>query len=167
MVVFMVMLVGMPMILKGPDGKPIMTFSDWLPSADIFKQPFEQVEAVVNKAADTLPLEIDEENPPPVLSAGSGKMYKWQDDKGRWHFSSEKPVDNSKAAIEDLPNLSNVMEPAVVSNNNSSTIEAPSRRPALPAGPLSISMDQAGELLKQVEQISNDAEERKAAMDSL
>lgn len=102
----------MPMVIKGPDGEPVMDLSDWLPGA-------------VNDSVQSVSEQFEGEERPVVLSSRSGKMYKWQDEKGVWHFSAEKPVDDQNADIEQLPEVQNVMDAPVESDNDSSTIRLP------------------------------------------
>jgi hypothetical protein len=52
-------------------------------------------------------------------------MYKWQDEKVSWHFSTEKPPANQSVAVEKLPDIENVMEPPVATDSKGSTISLP------------------------------------------
>lgn len=100
----------LPLFIRGPDGRPIMSFADWVPNWG------------ASTPSATLSSDADA---PARLSSDSGKMYKWQDAQGRWHFSEEKPLDQSTAAVESLPDVQNVMDAPVAGRSNSSTIALP------------------------------------------
>jgi hypothetical protein len=83
---------------------------------------------------------------PVNLSSSSGKMYKWQDENGRWHFSTQKPANQQQISIEALPEVENLMQPPVNEEENSSTIGLPG-------------IGDAGELLKKMQRMSADKKE--------
>lgn len=113
---------GLPLLMKGPDGRPIMTLDDWVPDISIDTQ-------MVPEAGDSLktilsPSFTGEDGNmgfghPDQHESGLGshsapvigrKMYKWQDDTGRWHFSNEKPDNVEVVSVEEMPEVENVME---------------------------------------------------------
>ncbi|MFT5693155.1 MAG: hypothetical protein ACI92E_002491 [Oceanicoccus sp.] len=172
--VFVLFAFGLPMVMKGSNGKPIMTLDDWMPNKNTFDKSLSKIQSLgerVSNIGDNEPSGrpvLATVDSPTVLSSSSGKMYKWQDAKGRWHFSSEKPQVESEVSVEALPEVKNLLPAPIARRGSSSTIASPSSSPllgGLPAGGLSISMDQAGQLLKNVEKITKDAEQRKALMD--
>jgi hypothetical protein len=174
LLIFVLFAFGLPILMKGPDGRPIMTLDDWLPDKNTVDKAVSTIESlsekVVNSGGNNSSdaAEFVTVDSLAVLTSSSGKMYKWQDAKGRWHFSNEKPQIEAQVRVEALPEVKNLLPAPVARQGSSSTIASPSSSPllggGLPGG-LSISMDQAGQLLKQVEKISNDAEQRKALMD--
>ncbi len=141
LVLLVLMVMGLPLLMKGPDGKPIMTWRDWLPdtsSIPVDKASINQVvdqlqhiSAPAETAGGSMPkLESDTGGvttlqTPTSFSTGSGKMYKWQDEKGRWHFSNQKPMAASQVSMEELPEVENVMEAPVNKGDNSSSIRLP------------------------------------------
>ena len=78
-----VLMVVMPMLLKGPDGEPIMRLSDWVPSNFI-----DSFVGGVNKLPDL---------------GKESQIYTWVDENGVLHYS-DKPVDGAQAvqAVEPL-----------------------------------------------------------------
>lgn len=124
---FIVLTLVFPLFLKGPDGRPLMTISDWIPDVGGFG--LYEVKSVIDISASQQVAE-------PVLTAesqgklgtiapkrqtgGAGKMYKWQDEQGRWHFSSEQPAQAHRVSVEDLPSVENVMEAPVRDDKNRS-----------------------------------------------
>ena len=139
-ILVLVLLLGvvLPMMIKGPDGKPIMSVDDWIPDVDT-----EQVTGAVDQLqalssgqvapdqAGTLPdpspnnAPMVKDSDPAMLGSSSGKMYKWQDENGRWHFSSQKPAASEHAQVEDLPDMENVMDAPVNEEENSSMMGLP------------------------------------------
>jgi hypothetical protein len=173
LIVFVIVMFGLPMIMKGPDGRPIMTIDDWLPSGS----SVDNVVSTLNSVKDSAMQVVSEHSPSDDVSedelmpvqAGAGTMYKWQDEKGRWHFSNEKPQAASQVSVEALPEVKNLMQAPVVKDRSSSNIGAASgsTQPAagLPIPGLSVSKDQASEMMRQLDQITKAAEQRKAFMD--
>ena len=119
MLVFITILLVLPMIIKGPDGRPIMTLEDWIPDWHI--APASSNLAVSN-GSDGLEIS-DGAQSGSLLPAN--KMYKWQDERGRWHYSNEKPKAGVSATVEDLPQVENVIDAPVTQGDNSSTIRLP------------------------------------------
>ncbi|WP_145999168.1 DUF4124 domain-containing protein [Oceanicoccus sp. KOV_DT_Chl] len=129
--------IGLPMVMTGPNGKPIMTINDWIPDISGLKPKNFNVEGRVEhlKSLTNLtdgseptaqnPVKTAVDNSPGQLSASSGKMYKWQDENGRWHFSSEKPTAAVEVSVEQLPEMENFMQAPVKEEENNSSISLP------------------------------------------
>ena len=114
--------VVVPLFLTGPGGKPVMNVADWFPDADgvigMVRQGADAGKALVSDSVDSLPGKEDDSaeevaRAPARLASESGKMYKWQDAQGRWHFSSEKPTETTAVSLESLPDVENVMDAPV------------------------------------------------------
>ena len=83
----------LPLFINGPSGKPIMSLSDWKPD--------------LQNASP----EINGISAEPIKPKSGDAVYKWQDEQGRWHFSSEQPADVDRVEREHLPELENVIPP--------------------------------------------------------
>lgn len=166
------------MLVKMPKGQPLMTVHDWLPDKKFISSSSVQLKSVATKLSDvasgairqvnqTFNNEVNDTFLSPVeMSNDSGTIYKWQDKQGQWHFSNEKPEIESRVSIEAMPEVRNLIPAPVVRPPSSSKL-SPAGTVSLgnmPIG-LSISRDQAGQLLKRVEKISRDAQQRKTLMD--
>lgn len=121
--------VVLPLLIKGADDKPIMSGGDWFPNGDrligLVRELGQRVGHLMgdeesaavgsggtdDPSAGTQPVTLSDA--PTSFKPESGKMYKWQDEQGRWHFSSDKPSDQSTASIEALPDVKNVMDTPV------------------------------------------------------
>ncbi|MEE8058843.1 MAG: DUF4124 domain-containing protein [Pseudomonadales bacterium] len=149
---FLLFAVGLPLVIKGPNGRPIISFGDWMPNSAALDQVLGQLRLVSDKAgkgvervaeqtvdslselvetpsvSTTVKQSLSSEElakSPIVFSSSSGKMYKWQDTNGRWHFSSEKPMAVDKVSVEALPDVENVMDTPITEGENSSNIGFP------------------------------------------
>ncbi len=100
-------LVGMvaaPMFIIKPDGKPMMTASDWMPSKSTINKVVSKFDSVVNSATNgEVAISQDSEQLgqdviPEFAPPGSGKIYSWKDAKGVMHFSEQPPPSDIKTA---------------------------------------------------------------------
>ena len=135
-----------PLFLKGPDGQPLMRVSDWLPGGDRLLGKVREVGDKVREVGASLPDAAttitgkatpsdDGAAPgqtaekagsaPGSLAADSGKMYKWQDEEGHWHFSTQKPGGVGNASVEALPEVKNVMDAPVEKASDDSMMGLP------------------------------------------
>lgn len=145
-----------PLFIKGSDGRPMMSISDWIPERASANDGMGRLDFISDKVSESLnQLDIEvgaivggggevgqvTENSPTQLSSSSGKMYKWKDANGKWHFSSQKPLETSSVSIEDLPTVENVMVPTVVESEDSSIM----------GGSGGLSLDGASALFKRVQ----------------
>ncbi|ARN73660.1 DUF4124 domain-containing protein [Oceanicoccus sagamiensis] len=141
LLLFVLLALGMPMVMKGPDGRPLMTLSDWVPNLDSLPIDQAAISGVVDQLQQASPpaqsdrgdqtaaqtdnsAALVQAAPTPV-SSSAGTLYKWQDEKGRWHFSNQKPVTSTQVSMEALPEVENVMEAPVNKGDNSSSIRLP------------------------------------------
>lgn len=123
-VLLIVLGLGLPMVLKGPDGHPIMSVADWMPEVGFFRRSLQQLQS---SATDL--------TPEPALSptfAGdlsttvlrAGELYQWQDRAGGWHFSDQKPQIESQLTVEALPQVKNLISAPVVRPATSSKLSS-------------------------------------------
>ena len=117
---------GLPFLVKGPDGRPMMTLDDWVPDISIDTQmtsdASQSLKSVLSHAGVGAEGDLGFGDPDQhELDSGSGsdsgsapvigqKMYKWQDETGRWHFSNERPDNVDVVSVEEMPEVDNVME---------------------------------------------------------
>lgn len=159
----LIFIVGLPMLMTDSKGRPIMSIDDWLPGGDSVEQALDQLKDSTHRAGEGVSQLLDSptiseddkaasgnalseqqlEKSPRQLSSSSGKMYKWQDEQGRWHFSSQKPLAAKSVSVEALPDVENVMEAPVTKGHKSSTIGFPD-------------LGGAGDLLDKVQRMADD-----------
>ena len=90
----MLLLVGvvaMPMLIPGPDGEPIMTPGDWIPS--------DTIGALLNfgdHVVDAVEAGV-EQSDPAVIGAGA-QIYSWRDERGVIHYS-DTPVEGAEPIV--------------------------------------------------------------------
>jgi hypothetical protein len=127
--------VGMPMLLPGPDGKPLMKPSDWIPTGKSlstipsqFSRFFGNIKDVVEQGRDGL-----EGFAGDSISSESGKLFKWKDQQGQWHFTDTPGVDAVSQFEIDLPEVANVVEPPPqMPERKSNSANAPSMPGGIP-----------------------------------
>ena len=88
-----------PMFITDPDGEPIMTPTDWVPDKP----------TLIDSAS------VD----------NSQTLYRYQDEKGNWHYSDQPPI-GVNAEVFELENKATIIE-AVKPREKSSS---PSSRPS-------------------------------------
>ncbi|MFK8019061.1 MAG: DUF4124 domain-containing protein [Pseudomonadales bacterium] len=103
----LVALFALPMFMVKPDGKPMMTLSDWIPDTEAINEVGTKLR---NMASDAPSLDN-------VSVTTKSKMYSWKDDRGVMHFSEDPPPEDSSALqlkVRDMPkevNLMNAVKP--------------------------------------------------------
>lgn len=136
-----------PLFIRGPDGEPIMTLSDW-------SVP---IPAFVSSLLDESPAVAPSDPAAPI------EVYKWQDEEGVWHFS-DSPVDLESAEQVHIGEV-NVMDPwtppAVTPEAKGASVNQ-----TLPTG-TSISTNQMQEMMDTVNNLQETIDERKADMDAI
>ena len=145
---------GLPMYMKGPDGKPMMTLDDWLPSG----VSMDSVKGAVDDAGSLIP-------------DGGGdverKLYKWQDKKGVWHYSDRPQLGVNNAQAIDVPKA-NVVEPIrrPAQQPQQQVAEAPAQQqmPGIPS-PTTIPLKEIPKLIEDAKQLKKIAEERQQGID--
>ncbi|MEL6870447.1 MAG: DUF4124 domain-containing protein [Pseudomonadota bacterium] len=152
-VVVLLALAG-PFFLKGPDGLPLWRWQDAVAKFNHWRSG-----AVSNTVGVVIP------------EAGSVKVYRWQDEAGQWHFSNEPPA-NQNADVLLINPATNVVQAAKPREPEE---EAPVEDPAddipesahiSPILPLP-DPETTQQLLQDVRELQDLAEQRKAAMDNI
>lgn len=89
-----------PMIMPGADGKPVMSYQDWLPdeaSLDSLQRKAKRGVQVLSEALDSSTEAAGGDSPELFESLGeltdkalsSKQVYKWKDEFGQWHFTDD------------------------------------------------------------------------------
>jgi hypothetical protein len=142
-----------PMLIKGPDGKPIMSWKDWLPDTQAIKKS-------VEKSIPELP--VSNSTPQPTQ-----KVYRWKDEHGVWHYSNQQQDAHKPEAQEIQLQSTNQFSmeeatPDIISEdelNRSSSTNTPTIQP--PTGNISIEdVSKVIENAKNVQNIVNERDKR-------
>jgi len=72
-----------PFVMKGPDGKPMLSLRDFLPDVNQIKADVESMTGSAERQFDRATSSD--------LNAGKTKVYKWRDSSGNWHLS-DRPI---------------------------------------------------------------------------
>jgi Domain of unknown function (DUF4124) len=147
LMIFAVILAGAGLFfIKGPDGKPLMTIE-------------KLVEDLPDSPSNFLPGEVEIPATPAVT-----RVYKWKDKDGVWQFSNS-PVDEDGAEIIELDGRINTVQafkpraPARVEAAQSSATPIP--------GVMTVSPQEAGNMLDTVKNLQKTIDQRKADMDAV
>jgi hypothetical protein len=94
-----------PMITPGSDGKPLMTWRDWVPDKSSLVKLLSFLEGTVDV--------IDPEG---SLSTSvdlfeKQQIYQWQDEQGLWHFTDNFESAAAHAISKPMPKFKNFMVP--------------------------------------------------------
>lgn len=76
-----ILVVVVPMFIKGPDGQPIMSFSDWMPAKPQVKSP---------------------------VSSSSPEYYRYRDVDGNWQYTDRPPEDGEYELVQVDTSVNNI-----------------------------------------------------------
>ena len=94
-----------PMIMPGPDGKPLMSWADWLPD----KAGLDRFSSLLKAGVEA----VDPEDKilPAIDFIEPQKVYKWKDQQGQWYFADEPNAMAVDAEEIELPRIHNTIRP--------------------------------------------------------
>ncbi len=136
-----------PLIIKGPDGDPIMTLDDWKP---------------------TVPASVDEvgrqliSTGKSAIPSGQKAVYRWQYESGAWHFSDEAPPGQDVQPIEiSEANLMQAPEfPPEQIQSSQDSVSPFSRIPGMTVSP-----QQLKDTMEDLDQLQDKIEKRRLLLD--
>ncbi len=117
----LVMGVAMPMLVPGPDGKPIMSLDDWIPH-DLLRslgQLGDDVVDVVESGKDAANTQI---------TGAGAEIYSWRDERGVIHYS-DTPIEGAEPIVVPHDGLAIPADRFVQSGLAPAADEQPSQRP--------------------------------------
>jgi len=155
LMVIVVILAGVGLFfLKGPDGKPFLTVDDF--AVELPDSP-----------ASMLPQQLQPEEPDTVT-----KIYKWKDEDGVWQFSNS-PQDKEGSELIEFSAQTNIIQsysPPPLTTVPPTKREASggevSTSDSIP-GVMTVSPEQAAEMMKTVKNLQSTVDQRKADLDAL
>ena len=136
----------LPLFIKGPVGKPIMTLDDWKP----------EVPESLSGLADDARQEVKE----------PATVYKWQDEKGQWHFSNQPPDIPEGAEEMELTGDINIMDAYVPPEPEPTTTTAAANVPGI-TGPMTVAPEQVKEMMETVTNLQQTVDDRKKELDQM
>ncbi|MFC6635112.1 DUF4124 domain-containing protein [Microbulbifer taiwanensis] len=167
--------IGLPMLLPGPDGEPIMSPRDWLPSQETLDSAQRQTERAWQTARSTTQKSGEllqylagapgTAQPGESAQPGSNAVYKWQDSDGNWHFSDKAPEDLGAVVQSHEIKQLNTLPAVQVQPAETEEVEQPSEM-ALPS-PTTISPKQISQLIEDAKALQQKAKARQQALDEL
>ena len=150
LVVLIVIAAGVGLfVIKGPTGKTFLTVDDFR-----FGLP--------DSPADMIPQKLQPEEITTLT-----KVYKWKDKDGVWQFSNS-PEDQEGAEVIEIDGSVNTIQaftPPPASTGIVSSGE--SNKPASIPGVMTVSPEQAAEMMETVKDLQGTMDQRKADLDAI
>lgn len=131
-------------VVKGPDGEPLMTVEKLF-------------EGFPTSLSDLLPADTEAKEAPAIT-----KIYKWKDENGVWQFSNS-PVDEEGAEIMELDGQINTVQAFKAPPTTKKEKKGPTAIP----GVMTVSPQQAGNMMDTVKNLQETIDQRKAEMDAI
>ncbi|MEM1188418.1 MAG: DUF4124 domain-containing protein [Pseudomonadota bacterium] len=138
----------MPLIIKGPDGRPIMTLDDWKPAMPASVDEF--AKQLLTKGKQVLP-------------SSPEAVYRWQDENGAWHFADEAPPGSDVQLVEISE--ANRMQAPVMPPKPSAAASETSVAPFSQIPGMTVSPQQLKETMENLDQLQDKVEKRRLLLD--
>ena len=140
-----------PLVIKGPDSEPIMTLDDW------------KIEWPASMS-DLLPVTAQDKVSSDKNVVEPTTVYRWQDENGRWHFSTVSP-DTQAAEVMELDGNINIMDAYVP--RETAPDRAHPKEEIVGAGSVLASQQQVSEVMETVNNLQTTIDLRKADIDAI
>lgn len=164
-----------PMIMPGADGKPVMSYQDWLPdenSIDSLQRKAKQGAQALSSALESGTEAVGAQSPALLgtldtlkgSTLSSHKVYKWKDEFGQWHFTDDPAVAQQRGAnsSEVEQQILSYSENSIPAPPPAQSSDVPAASPAEPFEPslknIPRVMDEAHRVKDLMEQRYRDAE---------
>ena len=134
-----------PMILKGPDGRPLMSWEDFFSVPD-----------------STVGL-----SKPISKSSDLTTVYKWQDEEGQWHFSDKPMGKGEHETLKYNPNA-NIIQSLKKPEEESNAVVTPKlKTPEISSGPslTTVPLTEVPELMDQAKQYQQLIDQRNQTLE--
>ena len=149
-----------PFIMKGPDGRPLMTVDDlgggglsWDSLSYKAKALWADLTGSVSNVTDT-------------QSEQSTTVYKWRDSEGNWQFSDRpNPTGSSETVVVDA-NVNIIKSTPVPERKKETSSDAQSPQIGVPL-PMTIAPDKVSKLMKDAKQVQELMNKRNEALEGL
>jgi len=156
-----------PMIMPGPNGKPVMSINDWLPNSASIERVRTNLQSWWRRTTNTIENTVENKTGVDIeVAPEPEQLFKWQDANGIWHFTNRADMAGKGAQKQALPTATNTMAPPSVvarerdDDHESSTSPSPSVALPLPA---TIPADKIPQLIddaKKLQKLSQDRAEK-------
>lgn len=150
-----------PMIMPGPNGKPVMTVNDWLPGF----ASIERTRATLLSWWRRFTTGV-EQNTGFDVAPEPEQLFKWQDANGTWHFTNRANQAAAGAQKQALPTATNTMAPPPVVERGHDSESSPTPSMSLPL-PATIPVDKIPQLIDDAKKLQKLSQERATQMDDL
>lgn len=137
MILIVILACAGPFFIEGPDGEPLLTLGDLMPSAA--------------DVPDVLP-------PEPVT------VYKWQDENGIWQFSTEPVTGAETMELDGQVTVMEALDERELRRLSSDSASPPANF-TVPSGLTTVAPDKIEEMMKTVDSLQTTVDDRKSQID--
>lgn len=155
----------LPMIVPGPNGKPVMSPKDWLPDQSTLNKVSHFLTEIANKVASSVSQNDYVER---QLNGSSNQFYQWQDENGQWHFSDDPAqAQGYQVSQKPMPEVANRIAPPVVDNVDNSEPVTSKDKQSFQFSPTSIPIQDIPKLIEDTKKVRAQLEQRNNDLDSM
>jgi len=151
-----------PTILPGPNGRPVMTWKDWLPNAASVQHLHGTLLSAWSRVAGGI-----EKTTGLDVAPEPAHIYKWKDANGNWHFTDRADKADSSATHERLPATVNSMAPPPPSASSEQTTSTPSQHSFPLPLPTTVPVDKIPQLIDDAKNLQKISDDRAKQLDDL
>jgi hypothetical protein len=152
-----------PMIMPGPNGKPVMSFKDWLPNSASVERVRTSLLSWWHRISNVV-----EQNTGLDVAPEPAQFFKWQDANGTWHFTNRADMASKDAQRQALPTATNTMAPPPVVERERDHDSEPSPKASMPVPlPTTIPVDKIPQLIDDAKKLQKISQERATQIDDL
>jgi hypothetical protein len=151
-----------PMIMPGPNGKPVMSIKDWLPKSASVERARANLQSLWRRITTSV-----EQNTGLDVAPEPEQLFKWKDANGSWHFTNRAGMASKDAQKQALPTVTNTMVPPVMDSEDdheSSTSTSPSVPLPLPT---TIPVDKIPQLIDDAKKLQKLSQDRAQKIEDL
>ena len=171
----------LPMLVPGPNGKPVMSPNDWLPNKTTLNKVsyfFSDSKNKILRMVDQITVNKNLDDEAGSDAAGqpnqqqwfgsSNKLYKWQDAAGQWHFSDDpKQAGGRDVSQQLMPVLINQMPPMTQQDPESAQPVEANTSSGFPFSPTSIPVGDIPKLIEDTKKIRAQLEQRNKTIEEM
>ncbi len=166
MIFILVLGLAGPFIMKGPDGRPLMTWQDLMPDFSSMKRKASGVLSDVNETVGGLSGSSSESENPGDF--GKTRVYRWQDANGNWQYSDTPPPSQSAETLLINPDVNIVQSTELPKDPEPEEKETDAKGSGIGVPlPMTVSPGEARQLIEDAKGINDLMQKRQETLDAI
>jgi len=155
-----------PFIMKGADGRPLMKWQDLIPDFSSMKR---KVSGMLSDVNDTVGgLSGDSNDTEEISDFGKTKVYRWQDENGRWQYSDTPPPSQATETLLINPDVNIVQSTELPKDPEPEEQETDAKGSGIGVPlPMTVSPGDARQLIKDAKGINDLMQKRQETLDAI